>query len=245
MKFVIAAFYKFVNLPDYAEKQPALLTKCAAEGIIGSILLAEEGINGTIAGSKQAITTIFDFLRQDPRLQDLDYQESYSDLIPFRYLKVRLKKEIVTIGIPDINPQIKVGTYVTPKEWNSLISNPDVLVIDTRNNYEYEIGTFQGAENPDTDSFSQFPEYVEEKLSQVDTNQPIAMFCTGGIRCEKATSLLLERGFKQVYHLQGGILRYLAEIPPETSLWEGECFVFDQRITVTHGLNLGKNRQWV
>jgi UPF0176 protein len=235
MKFFIATFYKFVSLPDFTAKKPSLLLKCQAENIKGTILLAAEGINGTICGSQDSINSILTFLRSDPRLKDLHSLESSCNFVPFDRLKIRLKKEIVTIGLPEVNPIKKVGTYVKPQDWNQLISDPDVLLIDTRNDYEFDLGTFRGAINPHTDSFGEFPAYINSRLTQ-NPNQKLALFCTGGIRCEKATSFLLGQGFSNVYHLEGGILGYLAEIPPQESLWEGECFVFDQRITITHGL---------
>jgi len=238
MKFVIASFYKFVNLADFASLKPSLQLKCQVENIKGTILLAAEGINGTICGASNSINNVLAFLRLDPRLADLRSLESACDFIPFDRLKVRLKKEIVTIGIPAVNPTCCVGIYVPPQQWNQLISDRDVLLIDTRNDYEYELGTFRGAINPQTDAFGEFPNYIHSRLAE-NPNQKLALFCTGGIRCEKATSFLITQGFKEVYHLEGGILRYLAEIPPEESLWEGECFVFDQRITLIHGLKLG------
>lgn len=232
MKFVIATFYKFAHLPDFVEKKPSLLLKCQSESIKGTILLAAEGINGTICGSEQSIANILAFLRSDSRLQDLRSLESYCDFVPFDRLKVRLKKEIVTIGMTDVDPTKQVGTYVSPRDWNHLIVDPEVLVIDTRNDYEFALGTFKGAINPHTDSFGEFPDYVRTQLAQ-NKHQKLALFCTGGIRCEKATSFLLNQGFEEVYHLHGGILKYLAEVPPPESLWEGECFVFDQRMTLT------------
>jgi UPF0176 protein len=240
MKFVIATFYKFVSLPDFVEKKPPLLLKCQAESIKGTILLAAEGINGTICGSQDSISSILAFLRSDPRLNDLHSLESSCDFVPFDRLKIRLKKEIVTIGLPEVDPIKQVGTYVKPQDWNQLISDPNVLLIDTRNDYEFDLGTFRGAINPQTDSFGEFPDYIHSRLAE-NPKQKLALFCTGGIRCEKATSFLLDQGFREVYHLEGGILRYLEEIPPEESLWEGECFVFDQRITLTHGLSQGHN----
>ncbi|HEY9614725.1 rhodanese-related sulfurtransferase, partial [Allocoleopsis sp.] len=238
MTQVVATFYKFVKLPDFAEKRDTLLSHCEAQGIKGTILLAAEGINGTIAGSRQAIDSVLSFLRSDPRLIDLEHKESPADSPPFDRLKVRLKKEIVTLGLPEIDPSDRVGTYVSPQEWNALISDPEVTLIDTRNDYEVSIGTFQGAQNPKTASFRQFPNYVRTHLDPTK-HKKVAMFCTGGIRCEKATSLMMAQGFQEVYHLQGGILKYLEEVPPEESLWQGECFVFDQRVAVEHGLEAG------
>lgn len=238
MTQVVATFYKFVRLPDFAEKREPLLAYCQAQSIKGTILLAAEGINGTIAGSRQAINSVLSFLRSDPRLADLEPKESYADAQPFDRMKVRLKKEIVTLGLPEINPSDRVGTYVSPKEWNSLISDPDVIVIDTRNDYEVSIGTFQGAQNPKTASFHEFPDYVRDRLDPKQ-HKKVAMFCTGGIRCEKASSFMIAQGFPEVYHLKGGILKYLEEVPEDESLWQGECFVFDRRIAVRHGLEEG------
>jgi len=238
MSQVVVTFYKFVKLPDFADKRDPLLSHCEAQGIRGTILLAAEGINGTIAGCRQAIDSVLSFLRSDPRLVDLEHKESYADSVPFDRMKVRLKKEIVTLGLPEIEPSDRVGTYVSPKEWNQLISDPEVTVIDTRNNYEVSIGTFRGAENPETASFRQFPEYVRDRLDP-SKHKKVALFCTGGIRCEKATSFMMAQGFQEVYHLKGGILKYLEEVPPEESLWQGECFVFDQRVALREGLEIG------
>ena len=235
---VVAAMYKFVNLSDCNELQTALLSLCQSQNIKGTILLAQEGINGTIAGSRQQIDAVLAFLRNDSRFANIEHKESYTEIPPFERLKIKLKPEIVTLGLPEVNPNEQVGTYVKPEDWNELISNPEVTVIDTRNDYEVTIGTFKGAENPQTQIFRDFPEYVQKHL---DTNKhkKVAMFCTGGIRCEKASSYLLSQGFAEVYHLQGGILKYLEEVPPEESLWEGECFVFDERNTVNHDLEAG------
>ncbi|QXE25908.1 hypothetical protein B6N60_04629 [Richelia sinica FACHB-800] len=235
---VVAALYKFVSLPDYNEMQAPLLSFCQEQGIKGTILLAKEGINGTIAGSRQSIDTVLAFLRADPRLANLEHKESYTNTPPFERMKVRLKKEIVTLGIPTVDPNQLVGTYVTPQEWNQLISDPQVTVVDTRNDYEVMMGTFQRAQNPQTQSFREFPEYVSQNLDP-STHKKVALFCTGGIRCEKATSYMLAQGFEEVYHLKGGILKYLEEVPPEESLWQGECFVFDERVGVGHGLAAG------
>ncbi|MBD2392638.1 rhodanese-related sulfurtransferase [Aphanizomenon flos-aquae FACHB-1416] len=230
---VVATLYKFINLPDCNELQTTLLSYCQSQRIKGTILLAQEGINGTIAGSRQQIDSFLTFIRSDSRFADLEYKESYTEIPPFERLKIRLKPEIVTLGLPEVDPNEKVGTYVEPKNWNDLISNPEVIVIDTRNDYEISIGTFKGAENPQTQTFRDFPEYVKQNLDS-HKHKKVAMFCTGGIRCEKASSYLISQGFQEVYHLKGGILKYLEEIPPEESLWEGECFIFDQRITVSH-----------
>ncbi|MDH6062117.1 rhodanese-related sulfurtransferase [Chrysosporum bergii ANA360D] len=235
---VVATLYKFVKMPDFADKKDPLLSYCQSQGIKGTILLAAEGINGTIAGSRAGIDSVLAFLRSDPRLADLEHKESYTDIQPFERMKVRLKAEIVTMGLPEVDPNNQVGTYVSPQEWNDLISDPEVIVIDTRNDYEVNIGTFKNAQNPKTKSFREFPEYVSNNL---DPNQhkKVALFCTGGIRCEKASSLMLSQGFAQVYHLKGGILKYLESVPAEESLWEGECFVFDDRVAIRHGLELG------
>lgn len=234
-KIIVAALYQFTSLPDFRELRLQLKTLCDQHKIKGTLLLAEEGINGTVAGSRTAIEALRSFLVT--RFDDLEYKESWADKMPFLRMKVRLKKEIVTLGVPGINPCDTVGTYVNSEEWNTLISDPDVLVLDTRNDYEVEIGTFQRAVNPKTSSFTEFPEFVEH----IDKNKHrrVAMFCTGGIRCEKASSYMLSQGFEEVYHLKGGILKYLETVPSEKSLWNGECFVFDGRVAVSHGLELG------
>ena len=241
MNQVIAAFYKFVTLNDYQDRRQPLLNLCRQHQIKGSILLAAEGINGTIAGTRSSIDTILSYLTADPYFADLKHKESIATKPPFDRLKVRLKREIVTLGIPTIDPTNLVGTYVKPQDWNELITNPDVVVIDTRNQYEVEIGTFAGSIDPHTDSFTEFPAYVATHLNP-QQHKHIAMFCTGGIRCEKATSYLLSQGFENVYHLQGGILKYLEEIPAAESQWEGECFVFDDRVAITHGLAPGTHK---
>jgi UPF0176 protein len=238
MPLVVAAFYKFVQLPDFAEIQSPLLAYCQNQDIKGTILLSAEGINGTIAGSRAAIDAVLSYLRTDERLADLEHRESSAATMPFDRLKVRLKSEIVTLGLPEVNPAQQGGIYVSPQEWNQLIADPDVTVIDTRNQYEVSIGTFQGAQNPQTDSFRQFPDYVKTRLDP-GKHKKVAMFCTGGIRCEKAAAFMVQQGFQEVYQLKGGILKYLEEIPTETSLWQGECFVFDQRVAVQQGLELG------
>ncbi|MDZ8051338.1 MAG: rhodanese-related sulfurtransferase [Aulosira sp. ZfuVER01] len=235
---VVATLYKFVSLPDFAEKRDSLLSYCQQQGMKGTILLAQEGINGTIAGSRQAVDSVLEFLRSDPRLADLEHKESYTDTPPFERMKVRLKSEIVTLGLPEVDPNEQVGTYVSPQEWNELISDPEVTVIDTRNDYEVNIGTFKRAENPQTNTFREFPDYVQQQLDP-NKHKKIALFCTGGIRCEKASSFMLSQGFAEVYHLKGGILKYLEEVPAQESLWEGECFVFDERVAVRHGLEEG------
>lgn len=239
MTQIVAAFYKFVNLPDFAQKRQPLLSYCQAQGVKGTILLAAEGINGTIAATTcNSIDSVLSFLRSDPRLADLEHQESYANSPPFARMKVRLKKEIVTIGLPEVAPKEQVGIYVNPQDWNTLISDPDVTVIDTRNDFEVNIGSFKGAENPHTESFRQFPEYVSQHLNP-NKHQKVALFCTGGIRCEKASSYMLSQGFSEVYHLKGGIIKYLEEVPIQESLWQGECFVFDERVAIVPGLKPG------
>jgi UPF0176 protein len=241
--YLTAAFYKFVDLPDFAEMKPPLLALCEARQVKGMVLLAREGINSTIAGAAEDVHAVLAYLRSDPRLADLEHKVSYADKPPFYRMKVRLKKEIVTMGVPGVSPTHMAGTYVKPKDWNALISSPDVVVIDTRNDYEVEIGTFKGAVNPDIQTFSQLPKWVEQARELEDRHgrKPrVAMFCTGGIRCEKSTALLRANGFDDVFHLQGGILKYLEDIPPEESLWQGQCFVFDERTSVGHGLLPGK-----
>ncbi len=236
--FLVAAFYKFVELPDCAELRGPLQQRCEDLGLLGTILLAQEGINGTISGKPEKVRRLFERLREDPRFVDLHYKESWAVEQPFYRVKVRLKKEIVTLGVPGVDPRRKVGQYVAPKDWNTLIARDDVRVVDTRNHYEYHLGTFKGAEDPNTLSFRDFPEWVATHLDpRKDRN--VAMFCTGGIRCEKATSYLLELGFENVYHLDGGILNYLETVPAEKSLWQGDCFVFDNRVTVDHDLEEG------
>lgn len=237
--YLTAAFYKFVALPDFASKRAPLLAFCEAHNVKGLILLAEEGINSTIAGAPADVHAVLAYLRSDPRLADLEHKESFAQKAPFHRMKVRLKKEIVTMGVEGLSPTKRVGQYVKPEDWNALITSPDVVVIDTRNDYEVEIGTFKGAVDPDIQSFSQLTQWVKDakELAEKEGKKPrVAMFCTGGIRCEKSTSLMLEHGFEDVYHLQGGILKYLEVVPPEKSLWEGECFVFDERVSVGHGL---------
>jgi UPF0176 protein len=213
-----------------------------ANEVRGTLLLANEGINGTIAGARIAINNVLTWLRNDPRLSDIDVKESFTDTLPFNRAKVKLKKEIVTMGVEGIDPKGAVGTYVNPKDWNSLISDPDVILVDTRNDYEFKVGTFRNAINPNTESFREFPNYVRENLDPIK-HKKVAMFCTGGIRCEKSTAFLKKQGFDEVYHLKGGILKYLEEVPPEETLWEGECFVFDERVTVNLQLEKGNYDQ--
>ena len=235
---IVAAFYKFVQLPDYAELRSPFLSLCQAHDLRGTILLAPEGINGTIVGSRTAIDTVLHTLRSDSRLADLATKESEADSMVFDRMKVRLKKEIVTLGLPEVDPSEKVGAYVKPQDWDTIVSDSEVTVIDVRNQFEVEMGSFEGAIDPQTASFRQFPDYVKTALDPAQ-HKKIAMFCTGGIRCEKASSYLLSQGFEQVYHLEGGILKYLEEVPSEKSLWRGECFVFDQRVAVAQDLSKG------
>jgi len=236
---VVAALYKFVRLDDFEQLREPLLAQLLAQNVRGTLLLANEGINGTIAGPRAGIDTVLGWLREDPRLADLEHKESFHDEHPFLRTKVKLKKEIVTMGVEGIDPNRTVGTYLSPEEWNAVISDPETILIDTRNDYEVEVGTFKGAINPETRTFREFPEYVKDTLDPAK-HKKVAMFCTGGIRCEKSTAYLKEQGFEEVYHLKGGILKYLEEMPKEDSLWEGECFVFDERVTVDHDLNPGE-----
>ena len=241
-KIIVAALYKFASLPDYEAMQPSLQSHCVAHGLCGTLLLAHEGVNGTVAGSREGVDALMRYLKLDTRLADIDHKESTADEMPFTRMKVKLKKEIVTIGVDGVNPNDKVGTYVEPEDWNDLISDPDVVLIDTRNGYEYDIGTFRGAIDPKTRTFREFPQYVRNHFKP-EKHKKIAMFCTGGIRCEKASSLMVAQGYAQVYHLKGGILKYLEKIPAAESLWQGECFVFDQRISVGQGLKVGDYEQ--
>jgi len=235
---VITALYKFVTLDDYQAIREPLQSFCQAQGIKGTLLLANEGINGTVAGSRAAMDELLAYLKADKRLADVEYKESFAAENPFYRMKVKLKREIVTLGVEGIDPNQTVGTYVKPKDWNALISDPDVVLVDTRNDYEVEIGTFKGALDPDTETFREFPEYVHNNLDP-KKNKKVAMFCTGGIRCEKASAYMLKQGYEEVYHLQGGILKYLEEVPQDESLWQGECFVFDNRVSVDHSLEQG------
>ena len=239
---VVCALYKFVTLNNYTELREPLLRVMEANHVKGTLLLAKEGINGTVASTRAGIDALLHWLNQDDRLNPIEYKESLSESMPFKRTKVKLKKEIVTMGVENIDPKKVVGTYVEPANWNALISDPNVVVVDTRNDYEIQVGTFKHAINPKTDSFRQFPQYVEDHLNPA-THKKVAMFCTGGIRCEKSTALLKEKGFTEVYHLKGGILKYLEDVPAEQSLWEGECFVFDDRVTVNHDLEPGSYDQ--
>ncbi len=235
----VAAFYRFVPLGNIGSLQREIRRVCVAEDLLGTILLADEGINGTIAGPASGVDSLLRFLHQYPEFEDLQCKYSRCAQNPFYRMKVRLKKEIVSLGVKGINPGRHVGEYVAPQHWNDLISRPDVRLIDTRNDYEVALGSFTGAENPQTRSFREFPAWVEQNLDE-NRDQPVAMFCTGGIRCEKSTSLLKEMGYKNVYHLEGGILNYLEKVAAEDSLWQGDCFVFDNRVTVDHDLSEGR-----
>jgi len=237
-KSLIVAYYKFVDLPDYQERKAPLLQLCLEHGVTGTILLAREGINSTMAGPESGVEMVLGFLQEDPAIGELAVKRSWADESPFYRMKVRLKKEIVRLGLPEVNPNDRVGERVAPEKWNELIRDPDVVLVDTRNDYECEIGSFKGAIDPKTRSFREFPDYVRRELAG-EKHKKVAMFCTGGIRCEKSTSYLLREGFQQVYHLDGGILNYLEKVAPEDSLWEGDCFVFDNRVTVDHSLERG------
>ena len=243
-EFLTAAFYKFVELPDFEQLKAPLLACCQANDVKGTILLATEGINSTIAGPAVGVHAVLAYLRRDPRLADLQHKEAWSAKAPFYRMKVRLKREIVTMGVPGIDPTLMVGTYVKPEDWNALVGDPDVVVIDTRNDYEVGIGSFAGAVDPDIQSFAMLPQWLAQApaLHPASGKKPkVAMFCTGGIRCEKSTALLRAQGFDEVFHLEGGILKYLETIPPEQSLWQGQCFVFDERVSVGHGLIPGQH----
>ena len=235
---VVAALYRFARFPEFETYRQPLLDCLLTAEVRGTLLLAAEGINGTIAGPRAGIDRVLGFLQQDPRFAALEVKESHVDENPFYRTKVKLKEEIVTMGVLGIDPNKVVGTYVEARDWNELISDPDVLLLDTRNNYEVEIGSFAGAVNPGTNSFREFPDYVKKQLNPCK-HKKVAMFCTGGIRCEKSTAYLREQGFEDVYHLKGGILKYLEEVPESESKWEGECFVFDNRVTVNHRLERG------
>jgi len=235
----VASFYRFLELSDVEAFKSALQGICDEQGLLGTILVASEGFNGSITGEKSAIRTVFAWIEGSLALeQPIEARWNDVEAAPFRRMRVRLKKEIVSLGRPDILPYKKTGTYVSGDKWNELIADPAVMVIDTRNSYEFEVGTFPRAIDPQTDSFRQFPEFAE-KLAETSNDRPLAMFCTGGIRCEKATALMLELGFDEVYHLQGGILKYLEDMPAENNRWDGECFVFDTRVAVDRDLDEG------
>ena len=239
---IVCALYKFVRLPRYEMLREPLLELMLTLRVRGTVLLASEGINGTIAGSRQGIDQVLEWLRSQPEFSELDCKESHSAELPFKRSRVKLKKEIVTMGVEGIDPQYAAGTYVEAQHWNELISDPEVLLVDTRNDYECEVGTFDGAVNPQTGSFREFPAYARKHLDK-SRHTKVAMFCTGGIRCEKSTAYLREQGFDEVYHLKGGILKYLEQVPESESLWRGECFVFDDRVTVNHQLEQGSYDQ--
>ncbi len=249
-QYLTAALYKFVDLPDFEAFKPPLQHVCDAHGVKGTLLLASEGINGTVAGLPAGVQAVLAHLRADARLADLIHKESWASELPFLRMKVRVKKEIVTLGVSGVSPILMAGTYVAPEHWNTLISDPDVIVVDTRNDYEVEIGTFDGAVNPNLKTFADLPAWVAAQEQPGGLLQPdqqaakgkkprIAMFCTGGIRCEKSTALMRMHGYDEVFHLEGGILKYLETVTPEESLWQGECFVFDERVSVGHGLHPG------
>ncbi len=241
-KVVVTALYKFTPFTNFADYRDKILKTMQAQGVKGTLLIAHEGINGTIAGSRNGIDHVLNYLRSIEEIGDFEFKESFVDEMPFYRTKVKLKKEIVTLGVEDIDPLQSVGRYVKPTEWNELISDPEVVLIDTRNDYEVEIGTFKNAVNPHTETFREFPKYVKENLDPNKTKK-VAMFCTGGIRCEKSTAYLKQQGFDEVYHLEGGILKYLEEVPKEEFMWEGECFVFDNRVAVNHDLEKGQYDQ--
>jgi UPF0176 protein len=233
--YIVCALYKFVTLNDFKEMREPLCQFMQQRQIKGTILLACEGINGTVSGARNAIDELLAYFNADARLNPISCKESLHEEQPFYRTKVKLKKEIVTMGVEGIDPRRTAGSYVKPKDWNDLISEPDVTLVDTRNDYEIEIGTFKYAVNPKTDTFRDFPAYVAKELDPAK-HKKVAMFCTGGIRCEKSTAYLKEQGFEEVYHLEGGILQYLEDVPKEKSLWEGDCFVFDNRVAVNHDL---------
>jgi UPF0176 protein len=237
----VAALYRFANFTQPEMLQPQIAAWCSEHGLKGTILVATEGVNGTVAGTEAGIDAVVAHLRTLPGCAELDVKYSHANEMPFYRMKVRLKKEIVTLGVDGIDPKREVGTYVQPEDWNALISDPDTVLIDTRNDYEVAIGTFEGAVDPRTKSFSEFPEWFRTHREELAAGKTkFAMFCTGGIRCEKSTAFLKAEGIDDVYHLEGGILRYLENIPETESKWQGECFVFDERVSVKHGLELGE-----
>ncbi|MEP9389762.1 rhodanese-related sulfurtransferase [Mesorhizobium sp. KR9-304] len=236
--FRVAALYRFVRLDRCEELRAPLAAFCCGRGIKGTLLIAREGINGTVAGSETAIAELIAHLEAMPEFAGLDVKYSAASEMPFHRMKVRLKREIVTMGVPDIDPLAGAGAYVDPSDWNALISDPGTVVIDTRNDYEVSLGTFAGAVDPKTTSFRDFPDWVARNREILD-GRKVAMFCTGGIRCEKATAYVRSLGIGDVFHLKGGILKYLEDVPAEESLWQGECFVFDERVSVAHGLTVG------
>ena len=237
----VAALYHFTRVDDHARLREPLQALCEENDVCGTLLLAYEGINGTIGGPDEGVETVLAFLRAQPEFATLEHKESRASKKPFLRMKVKLKKEIVTMGVETIDPLRVVGTYVEPTDWNALISDPDTIVIDTRNDYETAIGTFKGAVDPNIKTFREFPDWVREH-GELRAKPKIAMFCTGGIRCEKATAFMKEEGFDEVFHLKGGIMKYLEQVPAEQSLWEGACFVFDERVSVVHGLGEGDHK---
>ena len=240
MPISVAALYQFTPFDDPARLRDPLLDACTANDVKGTLLLAREGINGTIAGKAGGIDAVLSHVRRLPGCEALDVKFSHAEAMPFNRMKVRVKREIVTMGEPDIDPTASAGSYVAPEDWNALISDPETLVIDTRNDYEVAIGSFRNAVDPHTASFRQFPEWFRAHREELLAGRKkVAMFCTGGIRCEKSTSFLRSEGVDEVYHLKGGILKYLEDVPQEESLWDGECFVFDERVSVAHGLAQG------
>ncbi|MFT7459010.1 MAG: UPF0176 protein [Planctomycetota bacterium] len=241
-KIVVMTMYKFVHLPDHIKLKAPLLEQCQKLDLFGTILLAEEGINGTIAGGKTSIEKIMSYLQKDERFEGMECKESRSDEVPFHRMKVKLKREIVSMGVSQVEPEIETGTRVKANDWNALIADPDMLLIDVRNQYETDIGSFKNAISPDSETFRDFPSYVDNKLDATK-HKKVAMYCTGGIRCEKASAYLLQQGFEAVYQLDGGILRYLEEVQAEESLWQGECFVFDGRVAVNQALAPGMYTQ--
>ncbi|MEL6584538.1 MAG: rhodanese-related sulfurtransferase [Pseudomonadota bacterium] len=236
----IAALYHFAPVADPAALKHRLGQLCCRAGVRGTLIVASEGVNGTIAGTRGALDTALNGIKAEPGFADLEWKESTAAEAPFRKLKIKLKPEIVTLGAGEIDPRAKVGRYIEPKDWNALVDDPDTVLIDTRNDYEVAIGTFQGAVDPETQSFRDFPKWWEENKARFH-NRKIAMFCTGGIRCEKSTSFLIEQGVEEVFHLRGGILKYLEEVPEHDTRWDGACFVFDERVSVEHGLREGEH----
>ncbi len=243
LRYLTAAFYLFVDLPDCVQFKAPLQALCDAEQVDGLILLAPEGINSTIAGPAQGVHAVLAWLRKQAPFTHLQHKESWSDKAPFRRMRVRIKKEIVTMGVPELRPASQAGHYVSAQDWNALIADPDVLLVDTRNDYEVELGTFEGAVNPGIQSFAQLPAWLAAQ-GLLDPAKPrkVAMFCTGGIRCEKSTALLRAHGLQEVFHLEGGILKYLETVAPQASRWQGECFVFDERVSVAHGVQTGSHQ---
>ena len=241
-QFVTCALYKFVTLPNFEALREPLLDAMTQNNVFGTLLLAQEGINGTVSSTREGIDALLNWLNQQPGLENIVTKESYHSDIPFYRTKVKLKNEIVTMGVEGIDPKQVVGTYVKPEDWNALISDPDVVLVDTRNDYEVEIGTFENAVDPKTKTFREFPAWAKDNLDP-EKHKKVAMFCTGGIRCEKSTAYMKEQGFDQVYHLEGGILKYLEKVPKEQTLWSGECFVFDNRVAVDHDLKRGSYDQ--